>query len=42
LNIAAYLLAPFMPVTSEKIINQYSETQIKKSESLFPRLVKVE
>ena len=41
LNIA-YLLAPFMPVTSEKIINQYSETQIKKSESLFPRLVKVE
>jgi methionyl-tRNA synthetase len=40
LNIA-YLLQPFMPVTSEKIIKQYSETQIKKSDGLFPRLVKV-
>jgi methionyl-tRNA synthetase len=37
LNIA-YLLSPFMPATSEKIIKQYLETQIKKSESLFPRL----
>ncbi|MDD4901821.1 MAG: methionine--tRNA ligase [Patescibacteria group bacterium] len=37
LNIA-YLLAPFMPETSEKIIKQYSETQIKKSDSLFPRI----
>jgi methionyl-tRNA synthetase len=41
LNIA-YLLSPFMPVTSEKIIKQYSEAQIKKSESLFPRLIKAE
>jgi methionyl-tRNA synthetase len=41
LNIA-YLLSPFMPATSEKIIKQYSEMQIKKAESLFPRLVKVE
>jgi methionyl-tRNA synthetase len=37
LNVA-YLLAPFMPITSEKIIKQYSETQIKKGESLFPRI----
>jgi len=40
LNIA-YLLSPFMPVTSEKIIKQYSEMQIKKGESLFPRLAKI-
>ncbi len=38
LNIA-YLLSPFMPTTAEKIIKQYSESQIKKGESLFPRLV---
>jgi methionyl-tRNA synthetase len=37
LNIA-YLLAPFMPETSEKLIKQYSETQIRKKESLFPRI----
>jgi methionyl-tRNA synthetase len=37
LNIA-YLLSPFMPTTSEKIIKQFSETQIKKGESLFPRI----
>ena len=35
----AYLLAPFMPATSEKLIKQFSEKQIKKGESLFPRLV---
>ncbi|MFA5247832.1 MAG: methionine--tRNA ligase [Patescibacteria group bacterium] len=34
----AYLLAPFMPTTSEKLIKQFSEKQIKKGESLFPRL----
>ncbi len=33
-----YLIAPFMPSVSEKIIKQYSEKQIKKGESLFPRL----
>jgi methionyl-tRNA synthetase len=41
LNIA-YLLQPFMPTSAEKIIKQYSETQIKKSDGLFPRLVKAE
>jgi len=34
----AELLKPFLPETAEKIIKQFSETQIKKSESLFPRL----
>jgi methionyl-tRNA synthetase len=38
----AYLLQPFMPTSAEKIIKQFSETQIKKSEGLFPRLVKAE
>ncbi|HTX86539.1 MAG TPA: methionine--tRNA ligase [Candidatus Nanoarchaeia archaeon] len=37
LNIA-YLLSPFLPTTAEKIIKQFSETQIKKGESLFPRI----
>jgi methionyl-tRNA synthetase len=37
LNVA-YLLSPFMPTTAEKIIKQYSEHQIKKGESLFPRI----
>jgi methionyl-tRNA synthetase len=39
LNIA-YLLQPFMPTTSNKLIKQFSEQQIKKSDSLFPRLAK--
>jgi methionyl-tRNA synthetase len=39
LNIS-YLLAPFVPATSEKLIKQFSEQQIKKSESLFPRIIK--
>ncbi|MCF7860377.1 methionine--tRNA ligase [Patescibacteria group bacterium] len=34
----ALVLQPFMPVTAEKIINQFTQTQIIKSESLFPRL----
>jgi len=34
----ALMLQPFMPVTAEKIINQFTQTQIIKSESLFPRL----
>jgi methionyl-tRNA synthetase len=38
LNIA-HLLSPFMPAISEKLVKQYSEKQIKKEESLFPRLV---
>jgi methionyl-tRNA synthetase len=37
LNIA-YLLAPFMPSVSEKLVKQFSEGQIKKGESLFPRI----
>ena len=41
LNVA-YLLSPFIPVTAEKLIKQYSEHQIKKGEGLFPRLVKAE
>jgi methionyl-tRNA synthetase len=39
LNIA-YLLSPFLPITSEKLIKQFSEKQIKKGEGLFPRLEK--
>ena len=35
----AELLQPFLPTTAEKIIAQFSEKQIKKGESLFPRLV---
>ncbi len=34
----AYLLSPFLPQTSEKLIKQFSEKQIKKGEPLFPRL----
>jgi len=37
LNVAE-LLQPFMPVTAEKIIKQFSAKQIKKGESLFPRI----
>ncbi|MDD4332904.1 MAG: methionine--tRNA ligase [Patescibacteria group bacterium] len=37
LNIAE-LLQPFLPATAEKIIMQFSAQQIKKGESLFPRL----
>ncbi len=37
LNIA-YWLSPFMPETAKKIREQYSATQIKKGEPLFPRL----
>jgi len=37
LNIS-YLLLPFMPMVAEKIIKQFSQTQISKSESLFPRI----
>ncbi|MFA6995162.1 MAG: methionine--tRNA ligase [Patescibacteria group bacterium] len=34
----AYLLEPFLPASSEKIQKQFSQPQIKKGESLFPRL----
>lgn len=34
----AYLLEPFLPGSSEKIEKQFSQSQIKKGESLFPRL----
>ena len=34
----AYLLRPFMPQTAKKILTQFSESQIKKGESLFPRI----
>jgi len=37
LNIAV-LLQPFLPETAEKIIKQFSNKQVKKGESLFPRL----
>ncbi|MCK5510594.1 methionine--tRNA ligase [Candidatus Parcubacteria bacterium] len=37
LNVAD-LLKPFIPETAEKIIKQFSAKQIKKGESLFPRL----
>jgi methionyl-tRNA synthetase len=32
------LLVPFMPETAEKIISQFSATQVRKTESLFPRI----
>ena len=35
---AAVLLKPFMPTVAEKIIKQFSDKQIKKGESLFPRI----
>ncbi len=34
----AYNLQPFLPDTAKKIIEQYSQPQIKKGEPLFPRL----
>lgn len=34
----AYYLQIFMPETAEKIIKQFSASQIKKGDSLFPRL----
>ncbi|MDO8667678.1 MAG: methionine--tRNA ligase [bacterium] len=34
----AVLLKPFMPEVSEKIVAQFSAKQIKKGESLFPRI----
>ena len=37
LNVAYYLQI-FMPDTAAKLISQFSEAQIKKGESLFPRL----
>jgi len=39
LNVA-YCLQIFMPQTADKIIKQFTEVQIKKGESLFPRLEK--
>jgi methionyl-tRNA synthetase len=38
LNIAV-MLQVFLPSTAEKIIKQFTQTQINKAESLFPRLV---
>jgi methionyl-tRNA synthetase len=32
------LLEPFMPDTSKRIVEQFSQSQVKKGESLFPRL----
>lgn len=37
LNIG-FLLEPFMPETSKKIVDQFTAEQIKKGDSLFPRL----
>ncbi|KKQ62040.1 MAG: Methionine-tRNA ligase [Parcubacteria group bacterium GW2011_GWE2_38_18] len=37
LNIG-YLLEPFMPMVAGKIIKQFSQSQISKGESLFPRI----
>ncbi len=34
----AYLLEPFLPFSAQKIQAQFSASQIKKGESLFPRL----
>ena len=34
----ANLLQPFLPVTAEKIIKQFSEKKIKKQDPLFPRI----
>ncbi len=34
----AHLLSPFLPQTSEKLIKQFSEKQVRKDEALFPRL----
>lgn len=38
LNIAL-MLQVFLPLTAEKIIKQFTQTQITKAESLFPRLM---
>ncbi len=35
---AASLLKPFMPTVAEKIIKQFSAREIKKGQSLFPRI----
>lgn len=35
----ATMLQPFLPVTAEKIIKQFSQKQIVKGEALFPRLI---
>lgn len=35
---SAYLLQPFMPVVSDRIIRQFSEKQVEKNDPLFPRL----
>ena len=35
----AYLLEPFLPNSAQKIQVQFSASQIKKSEALFPRLI---
>jgi len=40
LNIAYYLQI-FMPSTAAKLIAQFSAVQIKKEESLFPRLTQI-
>lgn len=37
LNVAEFL-QPFMPSTSEKIVAQFTQKQIKKGEPLFPRI----
>jgi len=37
LNVA-YLLEPFLPLTAQKIQTQFTSNQIKKSDSLFPRI----
>jgi len=34
----SYFLQIFMPDTATKLINQFTQGQIKKGESLFPRL----
>ncbi|MDD2680898.1 MAG: methionine--tRNA ligase [Patescibacteria group bacterium] len=35
----ALMLQVFLPLTAEKIIKQFTQTQISKAESLFPRLI---
>jgi methionyl-tRNA synthetase len=34
----AVFISPFMPETSEKILNQFSEPTIKSATPLFPRI----
>lgn len=38
INQIAYELKPFLPETSEKILNQFSDSKIKSGEPLFPRI----